>query len=45
MVETTIGTNAIRNVITTRGRSPAPRVTTMIGATAATAVDQDDRIT
>jgi hypothetical protein len=38
-VETTMGKNAIKNVITTRGRSDAPSVTTMIGATATIGVD------
>ena len=39
MVETTIGKKVIRNVITTRGVSPAPRTTIIIGATATTGVD------
>ena len=38
-VETTIGKNAIKKVMTTRGRSDAPSVTTMIGATATMGVD------
>ena len=39
VVDTTIGKNVIRKVMTTRGRSDAPSVTTMIGATATIGVD------
>lgn len=38
-VDTTIGKNVIMKVMTTRGRSWAPNVVTMIGATATTGVD------
>ena len=38
-VETTIGKNVIRKVMTTRGKSDAPSVTTMMGATATIGVD------
>jgi hypothetical protein len=38
-VDTTIGKNAIMNVMSTRGRSEAPNVVTMIGATATIGVD------
>ena len=38
-VETTIGKKVIMKVMTTRGRSEAPSVTMMIGATATIGVD------
>ena len=38
-VETTSGKKAISVVMTTRGSRPAPRVTTMMGATATMGVD------
>ncbi len=37
--DTTMGKKAIRKVMNTRGRSPAPITTTMIGATATMGVD------
>ena len=39
VVETTSGKKVIRQVITTRGRSPEPSPTMMIGAIATTGVD------